>query len=267
MVFIESPTGVGFSYSNIKDELKSNDMSTATDNYNLIQEFFVRFPEYLSHPLYLTSESYGGHYIPTLTRLLLDENKSPTPTKPVLNLKGIAIGNPYTDVYSGTPAMIDTLWGHQLISWPFFNYYKNTCSLSPQSLRCTALEEDAMNTIGNLNPYALDFSVCSTPKSYRHRQPSIAGSLLTGEAEIFREGISEETSELPRSKNRGEQQHWLRSHQVSHLSEDERNTLSLPSTQKYEPCEDDWTAKYLNNADVKRAINVKQDITWIACSK
>ena len=265
MVFIESPTGVGFSYSNNKDELKSNDMSTATDNYNLIQAFFVRFPEYLSHSLYLTSESYGGHYIPTLTRLLIDENKSPTPAKPVLNIKGIAIGNPYTDLYSGTPAMIDTLWGHQLLSWPFYNYYKNTCSVSPQSMKCSALEEDAMNGIGNVNPYALDFSVCASPKVITHGK--LTSSLSIGDAEVSVKGYSEGISDPSRSKNRGEQALWLLNHQNRHLSEAERNTLRLSSIQKFEPCEDDWTVKYLNNADVKRAINVKQDITWSACSK
>ena len=267
MVFIESPTGVGFSYSNNEVELKSNDMSTATDNYNLLQAFFVRFPEYLSHSLYLTSESYGGHYIPTLTRLVIDENRYPTPTKPFLNIKGIAIGNPYTDLYSGTPAMIDTLWGHQLLSWPFYNYYKNTCTKSPQSLECADLEEAAMKSIGNLNPYALDFSICSSTKKYHQRDSLVARSLITGEAEIEEKVNYLETPEPQRSKNRGEQMLWLRSHQYKHLSAEERKTLSVPSTQKYEPCEEDWTVKYLNNVDVKRAINVKQDITWSACSE
>lgn len=267
MVFIESPTGVGFSYSNNEVELKSNDMSTATDNYNLLQAFFVRFPEYLSHSLYLTSESYGGHYIPTLTRLLIDENRYPTPAKPFLNIKGIAIGNPYTDLYSGTPAMIDTLWGHQLLSWPFFNYYKNACSKSPQSSECADLEDEAMTTIGNLNPYALDFSICSSTKTSRQRNSLFARSLITGEAEMYEEENYVETLEPQRSKNRGEQILWLRSHQYKHLSAEKRKTLSVPSTQKYEPCEEDWTVKYLNNVDVKRAIHVKLDITWSACSK
>ena len=37
MVFIESPTGVGFSFSNSTEDFVSDDNSTAHDNYNLIQ--------------------------------------------------------------------------------------------------------------------------------------------------------------------------------------------------------------------------------------
>eukprot|EP01031_Cornospumella_fuschlensis_P045613 gene45613-55824_t len=46
MVFIESPAGVGFSYPDNKDDLQTGDAQTALDNYNLIQAFLTRFPEY-----------------------------------------------------------------------------------------------------------------------------------------------------------------------------------------------------------------------------
>ena len=61
MVFIEAPCGVGFSYSDDADDLKTDDDQTATDNFELIQAFFQRFPDYLSNDLYITSESYGKH--------------------------------------------------------------------------------------------------------------------------------------------------------------------------------------------------------------
>jgi carboxypeptidase C (cathepsin A) len=62
MVFIESPCGVGFSYSDTPAvDYIANDASTAVTNYHLIQGFFRRFPEYATNDLYLTSESYGGH--------------------------------------------------------------------------------------------------------------------------------------------------------------------------------------------------------------
>lgn len=34
----------------------------------------------------------------------------------------------------------------------------------------------------------------------------------------------------------------------------------------YEPCEDDYMTKYLNNPEVKKALNVKADIMWKMCS-
>ena len=47
-----------------------------------------RFPQYVKAPFYLTSESYGGHYLPTLA-VKLASDKS-------VNFKGFAVGNPLT---------------------------------------------------------------------------------------------------------------------------------------------------------------------------
>ena len=59
MVFIESPAGVGFSYSDDKADLTNGDAQTAIDNYNLIQAFMNRFPDFRSNDLFISSESYG----------------------------------------------------------------------------------------------------------------------------------------------------------------------------------------------------------------
>jgi carboxypeptidase C (cathepsin A) len=57
MVFIEAPAGVGYSYStNPKADYTTGDSQTALDNYNLIQAFLKRFPEYQSNELHITSE-------------------------------------------------------------------------------------------------------------------------------------------------------------------------------------------------------------------
>ncbi len=61
MVFIEAPCGVGFSYSDDKDDYVTGDAQTAADNYAMIQAFFQRFPEYSKNDMYISSESYGGH--------------------------------------------------------------------------------------------------------------------------------------------------------------------------------------------------------------
>jgi hypothetical protein len=37
------------------------DWLTAHENYNALQAFYKKFPQYQTNKLYLTSESYGGH--------------------------------------------------------------------------------------------------------------------------------------------------------------------------------------------------------------
>jgi len=126
VVFIEVPCGVGFSYSSSLSDYVTGDEMTAVDNYQLIQLFFKRFPEYLSNDLYLISESYGGHYLPMLAKVIVDNN-GPSSGYPVLNFKGFAVGNPYTNPYTARPAMFETFWGHQLISRPLWYHYKDKC--------------------------------------------------------------------------------------------------------------------------------------------
>ena len=64
MLFIESPTGVGFSTSNKDADFDAGDWSTAKDNFELLKQFFGRFPGLADNDLYLSGESYGGHYVP-----------------------------------------------------------------------------------------------------------------------------------------------------------------------------------------------------------
>ncbi|KAJ1425470.1 peptidase S10, serine carboxypeptidase, partial [Ochromonadaceae sp. CCMP2298] len=156
MVFIESPAGVGFSYStDPSKDYTTGDTQTATDNYNLIQAFLLRFPELAPNELYITSESYGGHYMPTLAKEIVDMNAAGA--NPIINFKGFAVGNPYTTPYSGTPAMFDTFWGHQLLSKPTYDEYVSKCvtSTRPNFKDCVQLQILMNNEVGNLNPYAL----------------------------------------------------------------------------------------------------------------
>ena len=57
--------------------------------------WLVKFPGYARSDLYVAGESYAGHYIPTLAATILAGNAlGPANT---LNLKGILVGNAWTD--------------------------------------------------------------------------------------------------------------------------------------------------------------------------
>lgn len=64
ILYVEQPAGVGFSYSDTKEDYNTGDEKTAIDNYALIREFLKRFPERQPNDFYISSESYGGHYMP-----------------------------------------------------------------------------------------------------------------------------------------------------------------------------------------------------------
>lgn len=91
VLFLESPAGVGFSYSNTTSDYDSNgDKRSARDAYTFLINWLQRFPQYKTHDFYITGESYGGHYVPQLAYTILYHNKK-TAEHTVINLKGIAV--------------------------------------------------------------------------------------------------------------------------------------------------------------------------------
>jgi len=61
IIFLESPVGVGFSYTNNSKDLSGlGDQVAAADNYAFLVGWFKRFPNFRSNEFYIVAESYGG---------------------------------------------------------------------------------------------------------------------------------------------------------------------------------------------------------------
>lgn len=48
-------------------------LQVSMNNYLALKEFFRLFPEYSKNELFLTGESYGGIYIPTLAERVMED--------------------------------------------------------------------------------------------------------------------------------------------------------------------------------------------------
>ena len=48
-------------------------MQVAHDNYLALQDFFKKFDIYKDNEFFITGESYGGVYVPTLSALVVDD--------------------------------------------------------------------------------------------------------------------------------------------------------------------------------------------------
>ncbi|XP_062100210.1 serine carboxypeptidase 1-like [Humulus lupulus] len=114
VIFMESPAGVGFSYSNTSSDYTVGDIRTAEDSYTFLVNWLERFPEYKTRDFYITGESYAGHYVPQLAYTILSKNKVTNQT--VINLKGIAIGNAWIDDNTGEQGIYEYYWSHALNS-------------------------------------------------------------------------------------------------------------------------------------------------------
>lgn len=93
--------------------------------------------------------------MPTLAKQIVDANAAGQ--NPPLNFKGFAVGNPYTNFYSGSPAMVATYWGHQLVAKPTWDKYDVEClqAKRPNVQTCEALYVQMMVQVGDLNPYGM----------------------------------------------------------------------------------------------------------------
>ncbi|RWR91149.1 Peptidase_S10 domain-containing protein [Cinnamomum micranthum f. kanehirae] len=61
ILFLESPAGVGFSYTNTSSDLKeSGDERTARDALIFLLRWFERFPHYRHRDFYIAGQSYAG---------------------------------------------------------------------------------------------------------------------------------------------------------------------------------------------------------------
>ncbi|XP_021672922.2 serine carboxypeptidase-like 25 isoform X2 [Hevea brasiliensis] len=187
LLFLEAPAGVGFSYSNrSSDLLDTGDIRTAKDSLEFLVRWMNRFPRYKHHQVYLTGESYAGHYVPQLAREIMMYNKK---SKHPINLKGIMVGNAVTDNYYDNLGTVTYWWSHAMISDKTYQQLINTCDFRRQkeSDECESLYSYAMDQeFGNIDQYNIYAPPCNksdgstfTPQSIRlpHRPHKILRQL------------------------------------------------------------------------------------------
>ncbi|XP_070666050.1 serine carboxypeptidase-like 20 isoform X2 [Malus domestica] len=125
IIYLDSPAGVGFSYSRNQTKYTTGDIQTALDTHAFLLRWFQQFPEFQPNPFYISGESYAGVYVPTLaSQIAKGINKG---TKPTLNLKGYLVGNGVTDRRFDANALVPFAHGMALISEKIFQEVVATC--------------------------------------------------------------------------------------------------------------------------------------------
>lgn len=239
VLLVESPVCVGFSYVDGDQRLceNLNDTITIDDNYGFVRGFLDSFPSLRASDLYITGESYGGHYIPQLAHRIVTENAKPAVT-PKIRFGGLAAGNPLT-------LMEDTLLDvHRWVGTP---------TISPQLAKAI---------LANCTPYMLtgfQLGPCN-------------GGTCT-EEDKQRYGISDDCWDsvqwaTPRVGQPGNINFASPTTDVCPVTTPD---YQLTARTPYQPCGHRDCALYLNRKDVQAAIGVTRvvrdlNITWDVCS-
>lgn len=104
--------------SNDLNDLNIGDAQTSKDVLTFLLNFFNVFT-FLNkgQGVYLSGESYAGHYTPNLAMAISKYNVNPDKYSGlVINLKGILVGDPWTDPYQDNYGTVEYWQGHHIIS-------------------------------------------------------------------------------------------------------------------------------------------------------
>ncbi|KAG6713673.1 hypothetical protein I3842_05G165000 [Carya illinoinensis] len=235
MLFLEAPIGVGFSYTNkSKDLYMLGDRVTAEDSHAFLIGWFKRFPSFKSHDFYLAGESYAGHYVPQLAKLIYERNRGASKNSYV-NLKGFMIGNAAINDPTDVSGMFEYAWSHAIISDQLYNNILKECNFGQsenQTRNCGDYIRGFIEEYSEIDIYNIYTPVC------------LSNSLQRG-ISSSKFGVAPPASLLSR-------------HNFWH---------KLPSG--YDPCTEHYVEKYFNRVDVQRALHAnvtKLSYPYTTCS-
>ncbi|KAJ6377120.1 hypothetical protein OIU76_026149 [Salix suchowensis] len=131
MLFLESPVGVGFSYSN------------TTSDYNILGDEFT------------------GKYVPELAEIINDKNNDPSLH---IDLNGILLGNPETSDADDWRGMVDYAWSHAVISDETHKIIGQSCNFDSNDTwsndDCAEAVDELLKQYKEIDIYSLYTSVC-----------------------------------------------------------------------------------------------------------
>ncbi|GJT88328.1 serine carboxypeptidase-like protein [Tanacetum coccineum] len=167
IIFVDQPTGTGFSYSSSDRDLRQDESGVSTDLYNFLQAFFKAHPEYVNNDFYITGESYAGHYIPAFASRVNEGNQNKEGIH--INLKGFAIGNGLTHPAIQYQAYTDYALDNNIISKSDHNRINQKIPACERAIKqcgttgtstcqsaytvCQQIFEDILSVTDNINYY------------------------------------------------------------------------------------------------------------------
>lgn len=167
LLFVDAPAGVGYSKTNT---LYTDDDQSAADNLKAVLSFFTKFPNYKSNEFHITGISYAGIYVPMLANAILVNNLKVKDTE-AIRLKGILVGNPYTDTIIDGKSIYEFSYQQGLYSTNLYESYKKECDgVNPpfdSASSCGVIVSKIRKIYDRTNIYDIH-SPCFQPPSTNH---------------------------------------------------------------------------------------------------
>ncbi|XP_072095086.1 lysosomal protective protein isoform X2 [Mobula birostris] len=246
VIYLESPAGVGFSYDDNK-QYRTNDTEVSFNNYLALKEFFRLFPEYKKNKFFITGESYGGIYVPTLAERVMSDRE--------INFKGMAVGNGLSSFEYNDNSLVYFAYYHGLLRSSLWNDLQKFCCSEEicnfhnnKNKTCMSKVMEVMHIVSfsGLNVYNLYADCIGGVPGQVHFDQNQKQLVIHNLENLFPKS---EMSLLWRKK----QQNMYQSYMNVRLDPPCTNTTA---------CSD-----YLNNPDVRRALHIPPFVQkWEVCS-
>lgn len=292
LLFLESPVGVGFSYSSNYSDYTTGDTQTAEDNFNFLVGFVQRHPRFAGRSLFIAGESYAGHYIPQLASLILRRSGDGAGALNLL-LEGVLLGNPYVNYAYDTKGPVQFFYDHGMLSTEAYSdAVKCDFSFGSSDSVCASSINTALGPWQEqVDPYNIYGSFCravgygySRLSTFARLHPRLRMAVGREEPPLslaMKASKTNVASSMSTSKWRS-----ATSARAATSARSAQSAASLSSSSSSSPlrlnlssvdpldspaCMDLWVTKYLRQLAVQRAIRVagaKQTtpMQWSLCS-
>jgi len=114
VMYIDNPVAVGFSIAKDQSTMCLFQNCVARNLYTMLKKFIDTHPEYKKRPIYLSGESYAGHFCPAFGEYIIRANN------PDIQLAGMGIGNGMYDIWQEPPYYPEYLLENKLIEKPLY---------------------------------------------------------------------------------------------------------------------------------------------------
>jgi vitellogenic carboxypeptidase-like protein len=113
VVFVDNPRGTGYSFTD--NGTLCTDWQCYGEDFDSFLRQFVQAYGLQANDVYITGESYGGHYVPASAFTVHEGNAAGR--QPFVNLRGIAVGNGFVAPAEMSAGYADAIYNAGLISW------------------------------------------------------------------------------------------------------------------------------------------------------